>query len=170
VDRGRALGAVAAGLLGIGAYSVYNFVLSGDLFEWYHSIRRWEYHPGGNPVSSLLAVGEALAIRPLQYLSQERMAPYDAVNAMSAAGAVVLTPVVWRRFGAAYAAVIALGLLLPLSTGSLEGLSRYTAVLFPVAVCLGGLKEGLRHLVLMAALTMIYGLCLAWFVNAHPMF
>jgi hypothetical protein len=167
-QRRRAAGAVAAGLLGIGAYSGYNYWIAGDPFEWFHAIQRWEYRPGGNPLAGMAAVGEAILTRPIQYLSTERMAPYDAVNTLSAAFALALVPLVWLRYGLAYAAVIPLGLYLPLSSGSLEGLSRYSAVLFPVAIGLGGLKGELRHLLLMVSLTLIYGLCLAWFATAHP--
>src|SRR6185436_2416379 len=44
----------AAGLLlvplGIGAYSLYIFELTGRPFEWAATIERWGYHPGGSPV------------------------------------------------------------------------------------------------------------------------
>ena len=101
------------------------------------SIQRWGYHPGGNPLSPLLGVGQALLSRPVQYLSQEAMAPYDTVNALSAAAVLALVPLVWIRFGLGYALVILLGLVLPLSSGQSEGLGRYCSVLFPVAIYLG---------------------------------
>jgi hypothetical protein len=165
----RGLAAVAAGLLGIAAYSAYTYVISGDPFEWYHSIRRWGYHPGGNPLSSLLAIGQAMLSRPVQYL-QEAMAPYDLLNALAAAAALALVPAVLVRFGAAYAAVIVLGLALPLSSGQFEGLARYCSVLFPVAIYLGSRRAAASHLVLMPLLALLFGLCFSLFVNVHPLF
>ena len=167
--RLRGLAAVAAGLLGIGAYSAYNHILTGDPFEWFHSIQRWGYHPGGNPLSALTAIGQALLWRPVQFLG-EAMAPYDTVNALSAAAVLALTPLVWLRCGAAYALVIVLGLGLPLSSGQPEGLGRYCSVLFPVSIALASLQGEFRHMALMTAMAMLFGVCLSLFVNAHPLF
>jgi hypothetical protein len=168
--RLRGLAAVAAGLLGIVGYSAYAYAISGDALEWYHSIRRWGYHPGGNPLSSLAAIGQALASRPVQFLSQEAMAPYDTVNALTAAGVLALAPFILLRFSAAYASVIVLGLALPLSSGQFEGLARYCSVLFPVALYLGSLRSPYTHMALMPVLGVLFGLYFALFVNVHPLF
>jgi hypothetical protein len=170
--RPRAMGVLAAasGVAGIAAYSLYNYVLSGDPFAWYWSITRWGYYPGGNPVGGLFAIARALLVRPYQFLSSEEMAPYDTVNAISAAAALVAVPFVWRRFGLGYAAVIVLGLILPLSSGQFEGLGRYAAVLFPLPLLLGSLQGHTRHIVLIAATAMFYTLGLVLFTNVHPLF
>jgi hypothetical protein len=169
-DRIFAMLAVAASLIGIGAYSWFNYRLSGNPFEWYDSITRWGYSPGGNPFTGILAVGEALVTRPMQYLSQEKMAPYDTLNTISAVLALAAVPFVWRRFGFGYAAVIGLGLLLPLSSGQLEGLGRYCAVLFPIPLVLGGLNGEARHTWLIACFVLFYTLGLVLFGNVHPLF
>jgi len=170
--RERVLGVLAAASAvgGIGGYCVYNYVLSGDPLAWYASIERWGYHPGGNPASGLLAIARALASRPYQFLSTEAMAPYDTMNALSATAALALIPLVWRRFGVGYAAVIVLGLVLPLSSGQFEGLGRYVAVLFPLPLYLGSLAGETRHVVLISAAAMLYALGLVLFTNVHPLF
>jgi hypothetical protein len=170
--RERLLGVLAAALAvtGIGGYCVYNYLLSGDPLAWYYSIQRWGYHPGGNPVGGLLAIARALVTRPYQFLSTEPMAPYDTLNALSAACALVAVPVVWRRFGGAYASAVLLGLALPLSSGQFEGLGRYAAVLFPLPLLLGSLGGETRHIVLMASAAMLYTLGLVLFTNVHPLF
>lgn len=168
--RLRGMAAVAASLGGIGAYALYNYMLSGDPLTWYHSIQRWGYHPGGNPLESLFGIAQALVARPYQFLTTERMAPYDTLNAFSAAGALVAVPFVWRRFGGAYAAVVVLGLVLPLSSGELEGMGRYCSVLFPLPLLMASLSGDTRHVVLIAASAMIYTLGLALFANVHPVF
>jgi hypothetical protein len=170
--RERRLGVLAAAgaLAGIGSYCAYNYLLSGDPLAWYRSIQRWGYYPGGNPGSSLLAIGNSLVTRPYQFLSTEAMAPYDTMNALSAAAALTIVPLVWRRFGVGYAAIVLSGLALPLSSGQFEGLGRYTCVLFPLPLYLGSLDGDTRHVVLIAAAAMLYTLGLVLFTNVHPLY
>lgn len=170
--RDRVIGTLAAGAAigGIGAYSLYNYLLAGDPFAWYASIVRWGYEPGGDPSAGLLALARALVTRPYQFLSTESMAPYDTLNALSAAAALAAVPFVWRRFGLGYAAIIGLGLVLPLSSGQFEGLGRYTAVLFPLPLWLASLPGETRHVVLIAAAAMLYTLGRVLFTTVHPLF
>ena len=169
-DRAWAVGATAAGLAGIGAYSLFNYQISGNPFEWYDSITRWGYHPGGNPLAGLYAIGRELLTRPIQFIVSEPMAPYDTLNALSATAALCAVPFIWRRFGFGYAAIILLGLGLPLSSGQYEGLGRYCAVLFPLPILLGGLKGEMRHLGLIVSFVLVYSLGLVLFGNVHPLF
>ena len=169
-DRRRALMAAGFGLAGIGAYSLYVYTLSGNPFEWYNSISRWGYHPGGNPLAGLFAIGEALLTRPFQFISTERMAPYDTLNAISAAAALLAVPFVWMRFGRGYAAIVVLGLMLPLSSGQFEGLGRYCSVLFPLPILWASLKGETRHLGLLTGFVLFYSLGLILFGNVHPLF
>jgi hypothetical protein len=169
-DRAWAIGAAAAGLAGIGAYSWFNYLISGNAFEWYDSITRWGYQPGGNPLSGLFAIGRELATRPMQFIVSERMAPYDTLNALTATAALCAVPLIWRRFGFGYAAIVVLGLALPLSSGQYEGLGRYCAVLFPIPLLLGGWKGETRHLGLITSFVLFYSLGLVLFGNVHPLF
>lgn len=171
-DR-RELTKAAAGLAGcmagIGLYCVYNYVLSGNPFAWYDAITYWNYVPGGNPVAMPFAVVRALVTKPVSYLS-EPMAPYDALNTLAAAGALSLVPLIWLRFGVGYVLIVLGGLLLPLSSGQLEGLGRYTSVQFPVALALASLAGEMRHGLLLAASAILFGVCLSLFVTVHPLF
>jgi hypothetical protein len=169
-DRRLAIAAAAAGLAGIGSYCVFNYAISGNPFEWYDSITRWGYYPGGNPLTGLYAIAHALVTRPFSFLTTERMAPYDTLNAIIAAAALAAVPFVWKRFGGGYAAVIILGLLLPLSSGQFEGLGRYCSVLFPLPILLGSLQGATRHHGLMTGFAMVYALGLILFGNVHPLF
>ena len=98
------------------------------------------------------------------------MAPYDTFNAVAAILALATLPLVWKRFGASYAAVIVLGLWLPLSSGQLEGLGRYCAVLFPIPILLGSLRGEARHMWLIASFVAFFTLGLILFGNVHPLF
>lgn len=171
--RRRLLAAAAAGacLIGIGAFSVFNWVISGNPFTWYESITFWGYRPGARfPFAALLSFAETLVTRPYQFLATERMAPYDTLNALAAITALALVPLIWKRFNAGYALIVVAALILPLSSGQFEGLARYTSVQFPVAIAFASLKGEMRHHLLLATLAVLYGLCLALFVNVHPLF
>ena len=169
-DRSKALLAAAGSLLGIGAYCVFAYLETGHPFAWYDAITRWGYSPGGNPFTGILAVTRELVTHPYSYLVHERMAPYDTLNTLSAVIALAMTPWIWKRFGSGYALIVVLGLILPLSSGQLEGLGRYCAVLFPLPLLLGGVKGEARHTWLIACFVLFYGLGLTLFGNVHPMF
>ncbi len=165
-----ALGAVGACTLGIAGFSVFNALISPSPFTWYESITFWNYHPGGNPLATLLGLLYALLTRPIQFLTTERMAPYDTLNALAAVGALALTPLIWRRFNAGYALIVLAALLLPLSSGQLEGLGRYASVQFPVFLALASLNGRAWHYVLMTAFIALYVVCQSLFVTVHPLF
>jgi hypothetical protein len=163
--------AVAVGSCGgIAAYCWFNYQLSGNPFEWYASIQRWDYHPGGNPFASLTRIAVLLFTRPVDFLTTEPMAPYDTLNATMAAFAIATLPFVWRRFGVAYASVILLGLMLPLSSGEYEGLGRYCSVLFPIPLLLGCIRGQVSQLLLLVLMVRVYALGQVLFTNVHPLF
>jgi len=169
-SRTIALVAVAGCAGGVAAYSVFNYRVSGTLFAWYDAITYWNYQPGGNPFGALVSAGLALVTRPYQFLVTEPMAPYDTLNALAAVGALALVPIIWRRFGLGYAAIVLAGLLLPLSSGQLVGLGRYASVQFPVALALASFRGETRHQVLLVSLAMLYALTLAMFATVHPLY
>ena len=169
-DRSLALAASAAGLIGIGGYSAYVYAVSGNPFEWYDSITRWGYSPGGHPLTSLIAIADQLLQRPYPFIVGQPMAPYDTLNALMATGALIAVPFIWLRLGRGYAAVMVLGLLLPLSSGQYEGLGRYCSVLFPLPIWLGSFQGETRHMGLITGFVLFYALGLVLFGNVHPMF
>jgi hypothetical protein len=169
-DRIKAVIAAGCGTLGIGVYSAYVYWLSGNPFEWYDSITRWGYHPGGNPLDSLFTIANELLTRPREFITTVPMAPYDTLNALTATAALLTVPFIWLQLGRAYAAVVILGLFLPLSSGAYEGLGRYCSVLFPLPILLGSLQGETRHLGLMMGFVMFYTLGAVLFGNVHPMF
>jgi hypothetical protein len=169
-ERRWALGAALAGLAGIGGYSLYVNSVTGDPFEWYDSITRWGYQPGGNPLSGLVAIALELMTNPIEFIATDRMAPYNTLNAMAAAAALIAVPFIYMRFGRGYAAIVVMGLLLPLSSGQFEGLGRYCSVLFPLPILFASMPGQTRHLGLMAGFVMFYTLGLVLFGNVHPLF
>jgi hypothetical protein len=165
-----AIAALAVAPAGIIAYSAFCYSLSGNPIEWMASIQRWEYVPGGHPFTALSSLMVDLSSRPYHYLVHEAMASYDTLNGLLALFTLVITPLVWRRFGTAYALVVVASLLLPLSSGQYEGLGRYTSVLFPTALLLGAIRSPLASGLLLGLSSALYMLCLALFTNVHPLF
>ena len=161
--------ALAGVVLGLATYCYYVYTLSGSPFEWMESIRRWNYHPGGAPWTSLVVMGHALITRPIQYLSTEHMAPYDTLNGLAATVVTASIPFVGSRLGLGYALFMLCNLALPLSSHSLEGLGRYCTVLFPFYLWLASFKSPLVHSSTLIIFSMFYVLCLALFANIHPL-
>src|SRR4029453_8891251 len=169
-ERRWALAAALFGAAGIAGYSLFVYSVSGDPFEWYDSITRWGYHPGGNPLSGLASLAQHLLSHPIEFIATEPMAPYATLNAMAATGALLSVPFIWDRFGRGYAAIVVLGLLLPLSSGQFEGVGRYCSVLFPLSILFGSMRGETRHLGLMTGFVLFYTLGLVLFGNVHPLF
>jgi hypothetical protein len=166
--RVRAACGLAIVPLGLAAYSVFVYVKSGSFLEWAHSITRWNYSPGGAPWSSIVRVFSSLLTDPYGFLLTDRMAPFDLLNGGVALVFVLSIPLVWRRLGAAYAVLMIAGLWLPLSSGSLEGLGRYCAVLFPFFILLGSVRSRAAHQWILAGFGALYMLCLTLFTNVYP--
>jgi hypothetical protein len=165
-----ALAAVSACVLGIASFSVFNALISPSPFTWYDSITHWNYYPGGNPFATLLGLLQSLVTRPIQFLTTERMAPYDTLNALAALGTLALTPLIWKRFNAGYALIVLAAMLLPLSSGQLEGLGRYASVQFPLALALASLKSSAWHYLWLSIFLVLYVVCLSLFTTVHPLF
>lgn len=166
--RVRAACGLAIVPLGLATYSVFVYAKSGSFLEWAHSITRWNYSPGGAPWSSIFRVFSSVLTDPYGFLVSDPMAPFDLLNGSAALVFVLSIPLVWRRLGAAYAVLMIAGLWLPLSSGSLEGLGRYCAVLFPFFILLGSVRSRTTHQWLLAGFGALYMLCLTLFTNVYP--
>lgn len=169
--RVRGALAGAAAVAGIAAYSLYNWSVSGDPFEWYHAITRWGYYPGttvaGNPLWVFVST---LATHPYRYLVDERAAPYDVLNGLFPVVMVATLPWLWRRLGAGYALLIAANLALPLSSGQFEGLGRYCAVLFPFQLWVALATPPAYLPLIYTGYGVLYGLALTMFTTLHDIF
>jgi hypothetical protein len=164
----RAALALAVVPLGLVCFSLYTHSLTGSYFEWMHSITRWNYVPGGPPWSSLVRVFGGILRSPYGFLTTESMGPYDLLNGSAALLAIATIPFAWRRFGPAYAVLTIAWLWLPLSSGSLEGVGRYCAVLFPQFLLLASIRSSAVYTLTVASFAAVYMLCLTLFTNVYP--
>jgi len=155
---------------GVGSYSLFVYRLSGNPFEWAAAIQRWGYYPGGSPFTVFFGLGRALITHPYAFLAGERMAPYDSLNGVAALACVVSVPFIWMRFGAGYGLFMAANLWLPLSSGQVEGMARYSAVMFPLFIWLASLRSRAAFVPTVIVFAMLYTLCMALFTNIYPLF
>ncbi len=169
-DRMWAAVALLLAASGFGAYCLYIYGESGNPFLWAVALKRWGYDPGGLPWTAPLHLVRLLVTHPYAYLAGDRMAPYDALNGISAIFFIVAVPFVWRRFGAGYGLFMLANLWLPLSSGSFEGMGRYCAVMFPCFIWLASIRSRVMPAALVVLFAMLYTLCLALFTTLHPLF
>jgi len=155
---------------GIAAYSWFVFQLTGSPFEWVATVQRWGYHPGGAPWLALWRLVRVLATQPYAYLASGGMAPYDMLNGLAALAFALAAPLVWWRLGASYGLFMVANLWLQLSSGQYEGLGRYCSVLFPFFIWLASVTPRTGFTLVVGLCAMLYVVCLALFVNIHPLF
>jgi hypothetical protein len=168
--RARAAVAVALVPVGLVLYCVYVESLSGSYLEWSHSIQRWNYSIGGSPLKAFSVLITHLTMRPYEYITADPMAPYDLLNGLTGLLFVLSLPFVGRRLGAVYVVHMAFNLWLPLSSGVFEGVGRYCSVLFPFFFVMATVRPAMLRAGLLAASAALYALCLALWVNLHPIF
>ena len=111
-----------------------------------------------------------LAARPYQHITTHPTAPYDILNGFTGLFFVLSLPLVGRRIGAAYVVHMALNLWLPLSSGVFEGVGRYCAVLFPFYFVMATARPFIVRKSMLVASAALYMLCMALWVNLHPIF
>jgi len=169
-DRGLAAIGLVLALTGFAWYCAYIYSLSGHPFEWVSTIQHWNYHPGGAFWSAPVRLIVNLVTQPYAYLTSDAGAPYDTLYGLTGIAFLALTPVVWRRFGAAYGGYMLLSLLLPLSSGVFEGVGRYCSVLFPAFIWMGTIRSRAVTTTLVVSFALIYGLGFTLFLTNRPIF
>ena len=121
-------------------------------------------------VQGFVFVISELVARPYEYITTHPTAPYDILNGLTGLVFILSLPFVGRRVGAAYVIHMALNLWLPLSSGVFEGVGRYCAVLFPFFFVMATVRPFILRKGLLVVSAALYMLCLALWVNLHPIF
>jgi hypothetical protein len=115
--------------LGLAAYMFYSWLLSGNAFAFSDAVRNW-----GRKPSFFLTSLFKYAIHPHQVL--EPWNP-NLLNFASAILCFVAIYILIRRREWTLAFYASMSILLPLSSGILQSLDRYTLAFFPVFMALG---------------------------------
>jgi hypothetical protein len=167
-QRSAALALLPAAL---GGFCVFAYSLSGDPLAWLNAQSQWGYSLGHPPWQLLLSLlGRILRHGAYDYFFVSPMAPFRLFHGLAALLFLVLTPAVFKRLGVAMGTYVLVSLLIPLSGNALEGLGRYTAVLFPVFMVLGGLRSQRLHEAVLIVAALLRSLFVILFVTLSPIY
>jgi Gpi18-like mannosyltransferase len=171
-ERGPAklCGGLALAAAGLGAFCLFDYWSFGNAFEWAAIIQRsWDYNPGGSPWSAYTTLlGQLFSWSPVRMLPSPDP-PCALLNGTAGLLMVAAVPFVWFRLGPAYAVFMLANLWVPLSSGALEGLARYTAVLFPFSLVISLHRNRAFHAAAMIAFSMFYALLLVMVTLGYPL-
>ena len=142
----RRAAALALVPLGLGAFCVFAYRLTGDPLGWLSAQEHWGYAVGNRPWVELMRLLDGLDRQGLYgYFFSDPLAPYYFLHGMVALAFVALLPSVFTRVGLALGAYVAVSLYVPLTGNALEGIGRYAATLFPVFMLLGTITSRRLH-------------------------
>ena len=157
--------------LALGGFCAFAYSLSGDPLAWLHAQGQWGYSLGHPPWQLLLSLlGRILKHGVYDYFFVSPMAPFRLFHGLAALIFLALTPAVFKRLGAALGTYVLVSLLVPLSGNALEGIGRYTAVLFPVFMMLGALRSQRLHEALLIVAALLRSLFVILFVTLRPIY
>jgi hypothetical protein len=153
------------------SYCAYVYTLSGDPLAWLNAQAQWGYSLGHPPWQQLLRLIARLVDHGLyDYFFLSPLAPFRLFHGAAAMLFLALVPAIFKRLGIAMGAYVLVSLLIPLSGNALEGVGRYSAVLFPAFMVLGGVKSPRMHeaILIGASLFLAFFVCL--FVSQRPIY
>lgn len=128
------LAAAAAPGVGLIVFSTYVYFLTGNPLQWAAQHAAW-----GRVYRGL----DALVLDRVHYVQVNGLYDYastlglDMINALATIVALASAWPVFRRFGAPYAVMILLNVLVPLTMGGVLSMGRLTSTLFPAFLWLG---------------------------------
>lgn len=167
--RGQAVALVPLGLAG---YCAYAFTLSGDPLAWLNAQAQWGYSIGHLPWAMVQRLIESIEAQGVYgYLTSTDHGVYALSHAVIGLAIVALTPSIYARLGPAFGLYVGIGILIPLSANSLEGIGRYAATLFPVFIHLGATVRSQRqHEALLIGSALWLALNISLFVTQRPVY
>ena len=166
-DLAPACAAAAACALGTLLYSIFIYDMTGNPIAWASGHAAWGRHYAS--VTQLVStrvnfIGhEGL----YEYVAQS---PYDLLNVLGAAFVLAAVWPVWRRFGIAYAVLIAINMLPPLTTGGFLSAGRLSSVQFPAFVWLAAAVPPRQRTAWIVGFAILQALCAALFYTWRPLF
>ncbi len=157
--------------LALAGYCAYVYTLTGDPLGWISAQKHWGYSLGHPPWQQLLRmVGELMTYGPYEYFFISEIAPFELLHGVPALVFLILTPAIFRRFGAAMGGYVLVSLLVPLSSNTLEGLGRYASVLFPAFMLVGSTAPARAYEAIVIGSLVFRTLLVCLFVTWHPIY
>lgn len=159
-----ALVAAAMPILGMLAYTVYLYRITGEWFAWARLHAAWgRVFTGEVPLTGVARGSDSLLALIVQR-------PYDALNLLGLTFAVGMVWAVWRRVGPAWALFILINVLPPLFAGGLLSMGRLTATLFPIFLALGAVLSARAVPPVVAAFGLLQGLVAVLFFTWRSLY
>jgi len=157
--------------LALAGYSFYVYTLSGDPLAWVSAQSHWGNSIGNPPWQPLLTIiGELVTHGWYDYFFVAPNAPFRLFHALTALMLLVLIPAIFKRLGLAMGAYVLVSLLVPLSASVLEGIGRYSAVLFPAFMLAGTIKSQRAHELILIVFAHFHALFICLFVTLRPIY
>jgi hypothetical protein len=152
-------------------YNLYITMLSGDLFAWLSSESRWGYTLGNPPWEQLLGlIARVTRYGVYDYFFTSNLAAYHLIQGVTALVLVAALPAVFVRLGVPLGGYVLVSLLVPLSGNALEGIGRYSAVLFPVFMLLATIKSPRFHEAYLILSSLFLALFVGLFATWRPIY
>jgi mannosyltransferase PIG-V len=152
-------------------YCAYVYSLSGDPLGWLSAQANWGYslgHPPWEQLVKMITRIEKYGVYDYFFIS--KMAPFRLFHGVAALIFLILTPAIFKRLGVPMGAYVLVNLLVPLSGNALEGIGRYSAVLFPAFMLVGSFKSPRLHEALLIVAPLFLALFISLFVTLYPIY
>jgi hypothetical protein len=167
-NRLAALLMIPAALVG---FCAYVYTLSGDPLGWLSAQVHWGYSLGHPPWQQLLKlIDRFLKYGFYDYFFVSSMAPFRLFHGVAALIFLAVTPAVFKCLGGAMGAYVLISLLVPLSGNALEGVGRYSAVLFPAFMVVGRIKSSRVHEAILILTSLFLALFVCLFSTGRPIY
>jgi mannosyltransferase PIG-V len=159
-----ALAAAAMPAIGMLAFTVYVYDLTGVWFGWARMHGAWGRSFDVGDVS-LAPIGSAAGL--VQYAAAH---PYQVLNALGLSFALALAWPVWRTLGPAWATFVVASIVPPLLAGGVLSMGRLTSTLFPLFLALAASIPRRAAVGWVAAFGILQGLAAVLFFTWRELF
>jgi hypothetical protein len=157
--------------IALAGYCAYVYTLSGDPLAWLSAQVHWGYSLGHPPWEQLLKmIGRVVKHGLYDYFFVSPMAPYRLFHGVVALVFLGLTPAIFKRLGVGMGSYVLASLIVPLSGNALEGVGRYSAVLFPAFMLVGSFKSRRWHEAILIVSALFLALFVCLFVTDRPIY
>jgi hypothetical protein len=160
----RSIVAAAMPVVGMLAFTVYLYSRTREWFAWAKMHAAW----GRTFSAEVPLTGVTRATNSL--LDLIVMRPYDALNLLGLAFAILMLWPVWRRLGLAWVAFILINVVPPLFAGGLLSMGRLSATMFPVFVALAATVPPRSLPAVVAAFATLQGLVAVLFYTWRSLY
>jgi hypothetical protein len=160
----RSIVAAAMPVVGMLAFTVYLYTRTREWFAWAKMHAAW----GRTFSAEVPLTGVTRATNSL--LDLIVMRPYDALNLLGLAFAILMLWPVWRRLGLAWVAFILINVVPPLFAGGLLSMGRLSATMFPVFIALAGTVPPRSLPAVVAAFATLQGLVAVLFYTWRSLY